>query len=190
MFTQSLPCVCVVSLDGSLLLLCVCVSVQMTDDYALYMPELDLPPMPEPLKREKSQWEPTRVCSIHPPPLFARDDEAEHKEAVPCRAPTDEETPDCKCGKRAAVHEIKKDSSPNKGKFFFSCAKRREDPTVCGFWQLQGGPEWKAMEMAPTHITCDCRKQARAVTQKKVGKNQGKKFYTCAKKECGWFRWA
>ena len=134
-------------------------------------------------------WEPARVCPIHPP-LFVRDDEAEHKEPVPYRAPTDDETPDCKCGERCAVHEIKKDSSPNKGKFFFACAKRREDPTVCAFWQLQGGPEWKPVEMAPTHVTCDCRKQARAVTQKKVGKNQGKKFYTCAKKECGWFRWA
>ena len=170
----------------------VCVCVQMADDSYADMSELCLPPAPTPLKREKSQWhavEPVRVCPIHPP-LFARDDEAERKDAVANRAPTDEETPDCKCGKRAAVHEIKKDSSPNKGKFFFACAKRREDPTICGFWQLQGGPEWKPMEMAPTHVTCDCRKQARAVMQKKTGKNQGRKFYTCATKDCGWFRWA
>ena len=144
----------------------------------------DFPPLPPPLQRESTMWQ----GRPFQPKVCPRADDWEAKE--PAGAPTDDETPDCQCGKRSAVHVIKKDTSPHKGKYFFSCAKRKEDPTVCGFWQLQGGPIWKPMQMAPTHVTCDCRKQARAVVQKKAGKNQGRAFYTCAKKECGWFRWA
>lgn len=104
--------------------------------------------------------------------------------------PTDEQKPDCLCGKRCATHQIKKADSANVGKWFFVCAKRRGDPTTCPFWQLQGGPAWKPADPAPFNVTCDCRKQAIIVVVKKPGKNQGRKCYTCGTKQCAWFRWA
>jgi hypothetical protein len=104
--------------------------------------------------------------------------------------PNDDQTPNCLCGKRAAAHQIKKEDSKDKGKWFFVCAKRRGDPTSCPFWELQGGPAYRAPDLAPSDITCDCRKQAAVKTSVKPGKNQNRQYYACVLKQCQFFRWA
>ena len=162
------------------------------EDYDSAFPEF--PPTPVKLTREKSMYPrleampfmmlPPMACPDHPPPDGAElkgDDDDE---------PTDEQTPDCACGKRAGRHKIKKEDSVHRGKWFFSCAKKRGDPTSCPFWELMGGPKWKKMDMAPTHVTCDCRKQARAGVQKRSGKSFGRVYYSCARRDCSFFRWA
>jgi hypothetical protein len=103
--------------------------------------------------------------------------------------PNDDQTPNCLCGKRAGAHQIKKEESKDKGKWFFTCSKRRADPTACPFWELQGGPAYKAPELAPSDVTCDCRQQACVRTSVKPGKNQGFKYYSCLNKQCQFFRW-
>ena len=119
--------------------------VQMNaDDYSSYELSDNLPPLLEApvLKREPTMrgYCPGVVpsaCPDHRPESKEAHEQAERREHH--GKPNDDTTPDCMCAKRAAAFQIKKQESKDVGKWFFTCAKKRSDPTSCPFWQLQGG---------------------------------------------------
>ena len=103
--------------------------------------------------------------------------------------PTEDNAPNCLCGRRTKWYAIKNPASLNCGKYFFCCSKRKAE--ACSFWQLAGGTAYVAPELS-IYVTCDCRKPAKVGRQKKAGRNQGRVFYSCAGPKlqaCDYFKW-
>ncbi|KAJ8907793.1 hypothetical protein NDN08_007897 [Rhodosorus marinus] len=55
---------------------------------------------------------------------------------------------------------------------------------------LETSPEFERQANKTEALSCHCKMQARLNTVRKDGKNQGKLFYGCRKRQCGFFMWA
>mmetsp|Transcript_13759 Transcript_13759/g.55169 ORF Transcript_13759/g.55169 Transcript_13759/m.55169 type:complete len:406 (-) Transcript_13759:9341-10558(-) len=55
---------------------------------------------------------------------------------------------------------------------------------------LETSTEIERQASRPAAPSCHCKMQARLNTVRKDGKNQGKLFYGCRKRQCGFFMWA
>lgn len=97
--------------------------------------------------------------------------------------------PNCLCNTPCKLKKIYKETSPNKGKNFYSCPLPVMHPQRCDFYQLQGGPVYELMSLAPEGICCVCMKRPVCGTKKTPGDNYMRKFYRCATKTCAYFVW-
>eukprot|EP00929_Paragymnodinium_shiwhaense_P059633 TRINITY_DN29858_c0_g1_i4.p1 TRINITY_DN29858_c0_g1~~TRINITY_DN29858_c0_g1_i4.p1 ORF type:complete len:448 (-),score=84.70 TRINITY_DN29858_c0_g1_i4:96-1439(-) len=99
--------------------------------------------------------------------------------------------PQCRCHRDAMLRKVAK-VGVNQGKWFFACARGREE--ACDFfqWSDTGGED--AASGAPVedvaHALCKCGKLAAEKTSTKHGLNYGRPFLTCSQQRCSFFEWA
>jgi len=90
----------------------------------------------------------------------------------------------CPCDNECIKLTVKKEG-PNQGRVFYQCSKPQGK---CGFHQWED--ELKKQADSDS-ILCKCGDEAKQLTVKKEGKNQGRIFYQCKKfkGKCGFFKW-
>ena len=104
----------------------------------------------------------------------------------------DATAPRCACGLCCRKYTVRK-AGPNIGRHFFTCRKPHDDASRCStfIWESAlwaGGPE----EEVPR---CNCGVPCRIYRVKKEGRNYGRSFYGCHKRQddasrCKAFLWA
>merc|ERR1719228_2410169 len=93
----------------------------------------------------------------------------------------------CKCGEETRKLTVKKEGK-NQGRIFYQCSKFQGK---CGFMVWDDELKKEGKEPSPDAIVCKCNNEARRLTVKKEGKNQGRAFYQCTKWQgkCGFHQW-
>lgn len=125
--------------------------------------------------------------------------------------------PPCRCNPTTpSVQRTVYKEGPNKGRFFFTCAKGRSEDGACGFFSWAdelvsggstgggygggyggGGAGTGGSSMSATDSTapmCRCNIPSSRRQVKKQGENCGKMFFGCSKRQddatnCGFFAW-
>eukprot|EP00658_Telonema_sp_P-2_P031840 TRINITY_DN23742_c0_g1_i2.p2 TRINITY_DN23742_c0_g1~~TRINITY_DN23742_c0_g1_i2.p2 ORF type:complete len:117 (+),score=22.39 TRINITY_DN23742_c0_g1_i2:155-505(+) len=92
---------------------------------------------------------------------------------------------------RDSSRTVKKETSPNLGRYFWVCSKPQGEQ--CNFFEWYEDPAEKAAAGQMPAVLCLClRPGTQRTVMKQDSPNKGKKFWVCAnprEKQCGFFEW-
>ena len=92
----------------------------------------------------------------------------------------------CNCGDPANLLTVMKDG-PNRGKKFYNCRTNSCDYFL---WDTgRASPNKLTHNQLSESLSCDSGTPSELLTVRKDSPNKGKKFYSCPKQECGYFKW-
>ena len=99
----------------------------------------------------------------------------------------------CACGTPSKKFLCHNEKSTVFQKFYYACAKDYDDKTRCGFYEMEGGPQWEAAPKADEDCWCGQRAVIRVCRKSDKPENIGRKLISCEKKKphgCDYFKWA
>eukprot|EP00656_Telonema_subtile_P045212 TRINITY_DN5147_c0_g1_i1.p1 TRINITY_DN5147_c0_g1~~TRINITY_DN5147_c0_g1_i1.p1 ORF type:complete len:225 (+),score=26.65 TRINITY_DN5147_c0_g1_i1:124-798(+) len=104
----------------------------------------------------------------------------------------DGQGPNCNCGNPSISRTVKKETSPNLGRYFWVCGKPREEQCDFFAW-FQDTPAAAAPSPLPA-VLCHCLQPGvQRTVMKPESPNKGKLFWVCGKsreEQCGFFEWS